>query len=241
MAPVVPFIPAIIGGASSMIGGLLGGKKGKSGQIGNIDTKPLQNFGGALLPMAKQNIQQSSDYYGNLLSNPQALSEQTASDAASTGRQSQQAVDSIKRNSPRGGFQAQALSQIPQQVRSEGLMRRLSAKSDAAGKLGQLGLGAGQIGEGAFSTLLGNQTNQGYLDLARTRENRDYYGKIGGSIFDILTGSNPIGKDSPLGKLGGLFGKKGPTGLPQGTNGDWGGETSFLPNKTGPSSPFIMY
>src|SRR6185295_9926459 len=109
-------------------------------------------------------------------------------------------------------------AQIPQQVMSAGLERRQGAQQNAAANIGQLAGTAGGLGSNIFGNLMGNQlggyqaSNQNQLgnrslDLRQTEMNRDYYGKIGGSIFDILTGKpGGGGSDSIWGKIMGKIG-----------------------------------
>jgi hypothetical protein len=220
MPAAVPFIPQIISGASAGIGALLG-KKGKSATKPYVPnpayTQPLAQAGSSLLPMAQQGFQKAFDYYGGVLSDPAAA---TASDAASIGRQSQQALQQLGRQPQRGGASQYAASQIPQQAMTAGLERRLSAQQGAAGSLGQIAGQAGGLGTNIFGNLLGNElggqqvgVGQGYLDLARTRENRDYYGGIGGSIFDTIMGKGRAGdkaeEGSIMDRLGGWLGRIG--------------------------------
>lgn len=175
-------------------------------------TQPLQSFGNALLPMAQKGYADSSGYFSGLLSDDQKLAAATSSGAADLGRQAQNSLRQLSMG-PRGGWQAGMAARIPQQVQAEGLRRRQDAREGAASALGQLSGQMGQLGAGAFSNLLGNElggrqigVSQGYLDLANKQANRDFYGGIGSSIFDILSGSNPINKDSVLGKIGGMIG-----------------------------------
>lgn len=226
---VIPFVgPAMM--AAEAIGGLIGKKKNKGGSdygSGGYTpnpayTRPLAEAGSSLLPMAQKGFQTAFDYYSPLASgDQQALATATASDAASVGRQTQQLTDRASRTMPRGGAQAAMIQQLPQQQMALGLGNRISAQQNAASSLVDIAGRAGGLGTNIFGNLLGNELGGkqlgiqgGYLDLANKQADRDWYGKIGGGIFDILTGSNPIGKDSPLGKLGGLIGIGGDKKLP---------------------------
>lgn len=224
MAAAIPFAIKAAPFAISAISGLFG-KKSKGGAATPYTpnpayTKPLTDFGGSLLPMAQSGFKTAMDYYTPLAQgDQQALATATASDAASTGRQVQQLTQRAGRTLPRGGASAAVLAGLPQQQLAAGLERRIGAQQNAAQNLASVASTAGGIGTNIFGNLLGNelggfQTNvqQGYLDLARTRANRDYYGGIGGGIFDILTGSNPSNPGSILDKIMGKIGGKGSSG-----------------------------
>jgi hypothetical protein len=215
MAAALPALKFAAPYIASGIGALIGKKGSKGVQTAPYKpnpayTTPLATAGSNLLPMAQQGFQKAFDYYGGVLSDPAAA---TASDAASIGRQSQQAIQQLGRQPQRGGASQYAASQIPQQQMAAGLERRLGAQQGAAGSLGQLAGSAGGLGTNIFSNLLGNElggkqvgVGQGYLDLARTKENRDYYGGIGGSVYDILTGKPAGAKGSIMDMILGKFG-----------------------------------
>lgn len=231
MAPVVPFIPQIASGVSGVVGGLLGRKAGKGSSSG-LDPKltaPLTGFAGGLMPQASQGFKSSFDFFNKAAAgNP----ELTASSAADTAKQTQNQLRQINAG-PRGGWQGAATSNAILGTQSEGLRRQMEAKMAGAQGLADLSSSAGQLGSNIYRGLLGSSLENRSLDLQQTAQNRDWYSKVGGGIFDILTGANPISKNSPLGKLGGILGRMGkapleaPTtmGLPGGTPGDWGGET----------------
>jgi hypothetical protein len=79
------------------------------------------------------------------------------------------------------------------------------------------------LGANIFGNLMGNQLggyqassnaalgNRG-LDLRQTEMNRDYYVKIGGSIFDTLTGKPGGSKGSIMDTIMGKIGGKGNAG-----------------------------
>ena len=228
MPQAIPFIPMAVSG----IAGLIGKKKATANTATTpyapnpAYTKPLTDFGGSILPQAQQGFQKSMDYYGNVMDNPEQA---TASDAASIGRQSQQATQRLSRQPGRGGAAGYAASQIPGQAMTAGLERRLSATQGAAANLGQLSGTAGGLGANIFGNLMGNQLggyqassnaalgNRG-LDLRQTEMDRDYYGKIGGSIFDTLTKKPGVDKGSIFDKI---FNRGGGGGGSSG--GGWGG------------------
>jgi len=235
MPAAVPFIPQIIGGASAGISALLGKKK--AGQKvapyaqNPAYTKPLADFGSGALNTATQGFKQAGDYYSGVLADPTMA---TASDAASMGRQSQQAVQRAGRTMPRGGAQAQIIGNIPQQVMSSGLERRVGAQQNAAQNIGQLASTAGGLGTNVFGNLMGNelggygasnnaQQGQGYLNLRQAEADRDYYGKIGGSVYDILTGKSSGGGGSIMDKIMDKWGKKGGGSSGGGSGITWGG------------------
>jgi len=216
MPAAVPFIPQIISGGSAIVGSLLGRKKSKGAEVkpyvpNAAYTKPMSDFGGSVLPMAQKGYQQAFDYYGGVMKDPAAA---TASDAASLGQQTQQLTQRAQRTMPRGGAQAQIVGQLPQQQMAAGLERRLGAQQHAADSIGSLAQGAGQQGAGVFSNLLGNelgghQTNVsgGYLDLQRSQADRNWFGDIGGSLYDTLNAKSGGGTggsimDKIMGKLG---------------------------------------
>jgi hypothetical protein len=191
MAAALPALkfaaPYIAQGVGALIGKKLGGKSNTSTATTPYTqnpayTKPLTDFGGSVLPMAQQGFQKSFDYYGNVLNDPAAA---TASDAASIGRQSQQATQRAARLPQRGGASAYSAAQIPQQIMSAGLERRQGAQQNAAANIGQLAGTAGGLGSNIFGNLMGNQlggyqaSNQNQLgnrslDLRQTEMNRDY-------------------------------------------------------------------
>lgn len=222
----IPGVGPLIGMGIDAVSGMIGKKKSGGGSGGQTPyapnaayTKPLTDFAGSVLPQAGANFGQASGFYSGVMADP---SQATASGAADLAKQAQSQTSQLQRNSGRGGWQASSAAAIPQQVQAEGLRRQYAAKEGAAGALGQLGVQGGQLGSGVFGNLMQNELGgkqvgigQGYLDLANKTADRDYYGNIGGSIFDILTGKNPINSDSPLGKLGGLLkGKLGGGGSP---------------------------
>ena len=223
-----PALAAAVPLISTGIGALLGKKSNKSVAQNFTPnpayTQPLQNFGNAMLPQAQQGFSKAFDYYGGVLSNPEQA---TASTAADIGRQTQQLTSRAARTAPRGGASAATIAAAPQQQMAAGLANRIAAQQNAAQNIGALAGNAGQLGAGAFGNLLGNETNArlagvqgGFLNLAQTKANRDYYGGLGGSIFDILRGVIP-----GLTKGGG-GGLEAPTGmgLPPGIPGsDLGG------------------
>lgn len=236
MAAAVPFAIKAAPFAISALSGLFGKKKKAEQTTAPFTpnpayTKPLSDFGSSLLPLSQMGFQSAMNYYQPLAQgDPQALATATASDAASVGRQTQQLTDRAARTQPRGGAMASLVGQLPQQQMAAGLERRIGAQQTAASNLANIAGTAGGLGSNIFSNLLGNELggkslgiNQGYLDLARTQANRDYYGKIGGGIFDILTGASPIGSNSPLGKLGGLIKNTGIFGRGMDPTGGSGG------------------
>lgn len=246
MAAALPAIKFAAPFIASGIGSLLGKKKNKSVAQNFTPnpayTQPLAQFGGSLLPQAQAGFQKAFDYYGGVLQNPEQA---TASDAASIARQTQQLTDRAARTAPRGGASAATIAAAPQQQMAAGLGNRLAAQANAAQSIGTLAGNAGQLGAGAFGTLLGNENQArqtgvygGYLDLARTQADRGYYGQLGGSIFDILRGVIP-----GLKKGGGLEGPTG-MGLPPGIPGsDLSGEASFIDPRIygGKRNPDVMY
>ena len=231
-----PALAAAVPLISTGIGALLG-KKSNKNVAQNFTpnpayTQPLQNFGNAMLPQAQQGFSKAFDYYGGVLNNPEQA---TASDAASIARQTQQLTSRAARTAPRGGASAATIAAAPQQQMAAGLERRLAATQNAAQNIGALAGNAGQLGAGAFGNLLGNENQArqvgvqgGYLNLAQTQANRNYYGPLGGSIFDVLRGVIPGLKGSNSGLPGqvnvpgapGGFGLPGGQ-LPQGTVPDW--------------------
>lgn len=237
MAAALPALKFAAPFIAQGVGALLGKKKSSASAApapytqNPAYTKPLTDFGGSVLPMAQQGFQKSFDYYGNVLNDPAAA---TASDAASIGRQGQQTIQQMSRQPGRGGAQQYAASQVPQRAMTAGLERRLSATQNAAANIGQLAGTAGGLGANIFGNLMGNQLG-GYqastqnalgnrsLDLRQTEMNRDWYGKIGGGIFDTLSGKNPIAKGSIFDRILNRGGGTSGTG-PGGSNGDWGGE-----------------
>lgn len=237
MAAAIPIAKFVAPFAIQGISALLGKKKSTANTATTpytpnpAYTKPLTDFGGSVLPMAQQGFQKSFDYYGNVLNDPATA---TASDAASIGRQAQQATQRAARLPQRGGASAYSAAQIPGQAMTAGLERRLSATQNAAANIGQLAGTAGGLGANIFGNLMGNQLG-GYqastqnalgnrsLDLRQTEMNRDWYGKIGGGIFDTLSGKNPIAKGSIFDRILNRGGGTSGTG-PGGSNGDWGGE-----------------
>jgi len=219
MPAAVPFIPQIIGGASAGISALLGKKGNKAAKVPQYTpnpayTQPLAQAGGSLLPMATAGYQKAFDFNTNMLANPELA---TASDAASLGRQTQQLTQRAARTMPRGGAQASLVGALPQQQMAAGLERRIGAQQNSANALGNLAHSAGGLGTSIFGGLMGNElgghqsnVGGGYLGLAQQRQDRDYYGSIGGSVYDILTGRSGDGTGpSVLDKLGGWLGGLG--------------------------------
>lgn len=212
MAAAIPIAAKVAPFAIGAIGGLLGKKsqpKIPPYAPNAAYTQPMSQFAGSLLPMAQQGFQTAFNYYSPLAQgNEQALATATASGAADVGRQAQQLTQRAARTQPRGGAQAAIMASLPQQQMAAGLGRRIEAQQNAAQNLSSLASTAGGMGTNVFGGLLGNElggyqasTNAAYTNLAQTQANRNYYGGIGGGIYDILTGKIPGTQGSILDKI----------------------------------------
>jgi hypothetical protein len=231
MPAAIPFAIKAAPFAISAISGLLGRKKNKTPAATSYApnpayAQPLSQFGGSVLPMAQKGFQSAFDFYGKAAEgNP----ELTASGAADTGRQVQTLTDRAARTMPRGGAQASMVGQLPQQQMAAGLQRQIAAKTMGAEGLAGLAGTAGGLGSNIFGNLIGAEQGgqrlgieQQRTDLLKTGQDRDWYGKMGGSIMDILTGITGGGgfKGVKVPGAPGGFGLPG-GGLPQGQVPPW--------------------
>ena len=130
----------------------------------------------------------------------------------------------------RSGAQAALVGQLPQQQMAAGLQRQIAAKTMGAEGLAGLAGTAGGLGSNIFGNLIGAEQGgqrlgieQQRTDLYRTGQDRDYYGKMGGSIMDILTGVMGGGGGMKGVKVPGMPGGFGLPGgqLPQGQVPPW--------------------
>ncbi len=170
---IAPFVPAIIGGVTGLIGGRAAkNSTGQSNPYGQLGQKDLAT---------------SSNFFNNILSNP---AEATATTTSDLGRQFQQGINFNSRNVTRGGASAGKIAEAPFQLASAAKGQQILARMNAANSLGELGLGAGKLDIG----------QQG-LDIERTQANRNFWSGIGESIGGFLTKPGGLGNDSILGRI----------------------------------------
>jgi len=208
------FLPAITAGMglASGVMGLFGRRKAKA-DASNLGYDPakvgssLTGLGDYFGTTAKKSLGAATDYFTPLAAgDPAALAKATASSSSDIAGQVDQLTKRALRAMPRGGAQASVLGELPTKQMGLGLRNRIEAQRGAAETLGNLGLGEGGLAERAFGGLLGHATDQDRINLQRTIANRQFYGDIGGGIWNILTGKGGFGgEDSILSKIGGIF------------------------------------
>jgi len=175
---IAPFVPALIGAAGAIGGGLLGRKAG-AGSANQKQAYNLLNYNAQLAPQQAQQMfgqgQQltgkgmnlldraqgaaggAQSYFQQLLSgSPAATTSALAPDISRIRDTSQQALQSTSTLAPRGGGRSGTLFNLPfqQQAQTSGLynmVRPMAARGllDVGGLFGNLGLGTAGVGLGA--------------------------------------------------------------------------------------------
>ncbi len=203
---LLPMLPALIGAAGSIGGGLLGRKAGSfnptQSQASNLLNYNAENaspfakgFGQTgmnFLNQARSTLAGPQNYFQQLLSgNSAATSQALAPDINRIRQQNQGILQSTNSLAPRGAGRSGALFNLPFQnsANVSGLFNQ--ARPAAAqgltgigGLLGQLGLGSGSLGANYFNTgtnaagLLGNMGN--ILQQQQNQAGGAFGGLLGG-------------------------------------------------------------
>lgn len=185
--PFAAAVPALIGAAGSIGGALLSksgssqapalsaeAKQAQTGLLGNMGT--AQNYQNLLQPymtsfynQAQQGIASPMDYYAKLLSGDRAaMTQAIAPEAQAIGSNYATAARTAQTTMPRGGYASTTMANLPfMQANSiNTLLQQL--RPQAAAAMGNLALGAGQLGTSAGGNMLNalglsNQAGQGVL------------------------------------------------------------------------------
>ena len=187
----MPFLatvaPALIG-AGGMIGASLLGKsasgktpelsaeakQAQQGLLANQQTgqeysSQLNPYMTGFLNQAQTGIQAPMDYYSKLLSGDKAaMAEAIAPEAQRIGSNYAMAANSARSNMARGGYASSTLANLPFKQAGETNTLLQLLRPNAAAAMGNLALGAGQLGNATGSNMISalgasNQAGQGIL------------------------------------------------------------------------------
>lgn len=194
-------IPAIIGGAGSIVGML--GQRKQQKQNTAYTNRALGTLG-AMGDTGYGAMTKARDTFEGMLSKPE---EWTGGTAAELGQQTQQQLGSLSRTVGRSGAAGASARDLLTENTKNNMQTRLKARLGALGGMTNL---SGQ-GIQALHSQLGGASAQGGLQLDQGKQNQDIFGGMGGSLFDIFKGlpkkgnwgSGPISSDDPRG--GGIF------------------------------------
>ena len=177
-------IGAAIGAGGSILGGLLGkpktpelsaeAKQAQQGLLANQQTgqeyaSQLNPYMTGFLDQAKTGIQTPMDYYAKLLSGDKAaMAEAIAPEAQRIGSNYAMAANSARSNMARGGYASSTLANLPFKRAGETNTLLQLLRPNAAAAMGNLALGAGQLGNATGSNMISalgasNQAGQGVL------------------------------------------------------------------------------
>lgn len=159
--PVLPFVPAIIGGVGSLVGSKLGGPS--SQQKKAMSSADLLNqqlaanageeakLGGQWAGMATPALQSSLDYWQKLLSGDRtAMSSALGPEIQQYSQGQQNALTNLSQFAPRSGARATMIGEMPfQQAQTVGNMFA-SLRPQAAQQVGALGSTLGSMATSAY-------------------------------------------------------------------------------------------
>ena len=237
------WIPALIGAAGSIGGALLGkatssskapelsaeAKQAQTGLLGNMGT--AQNYQNLLQPYmtsfyntAQQGIASPMDYYAKILSGDKAaMTQAIAPEAQAIGSNYATAARTAQTTMPRGGYASTTMANLPfMQANSiNTLLQQL--RPQAAAAMGNLALGAGQLGTSAGGNMLNalqlsNQAGQGVLGTGTQQQ---------GNLMQYQLGQQQQQYQSGLG-LGGLLSNIPWTSIFKGGGGSSAGSTAGM-------------
>lgn len=205
----IPFVGPALGIAEG-IAGLIGKKGYKQSRGRLMDIGESQaGLGDYWSQQGKSALSAVTGYLQPLVGgDPAALARATASGSADLARQTQTLTDRYQRTLPRSGASAMLVGQLGQKQMSAGLQRQIEAQQNAVSMLGNIGTAEAGMGLRGFEGAAGTFGGAAGMDLGKTGMDRDYYGKVGGGLTDILLGKSPQGKGTLLDQIVGLWKKK---------------------------------
>ena len=177
-------IGAAVGAGGSIIGGLLNkpktpelsaeAKQAQQGLLSNEQTgqqyaSQLNPYMTGFLNQAQTGIQAPMDYYAKLLSGDKAaMAEAIAPEAQRIGSNYAMAANSARSNMARGGYASSTLANLPFKQAGETNTLLQTLRPNAAAAMGNLALGAGQLGNSTGSNMISalaasNQAGSGVL------------------------------------------------------------------------------
>jgi hypothetical protein len=218
MGPVTPFIPAIIGGISSIGASALANKATgvnpggvttpltQGMNLGITNAQQLMPQGTGLMTNAAQAMNPVLNYYGSLLSGDRGAMTQLLAPQINQLNQAYQAqLGAQNQLMPRGGGRAGMLGQMPFMQTQNLLNLFQNVRSGAAQGMGQAAGQLGQLGAnliGGANQALGAATSAGrdllYYQIQQQAANRGLGSSIGGIAQQIAGGllgggGNPMG------------------------------------------------
>lgn len=161
-----------------------------------------KGFSERLLPQAEANIGAASNYYLPLVSgNQQEVMSSLAPDISAVNTTYDQALEDTGRFAPRGGGAAQLQSEA-RTGRAKTIADLVSRRrSEAAGAVGQLGLGAGQLGVGAGDVASRATSRNQEIVFGKRQQNLQMIGegaRVGGALLaDLILRRKKKGGSKP--------------------------------------------
>lgn len=233
---LAPFVPAIIGGASSILGGLFGGKKAQSAVSSQapIESAAEQALAGSATRTSQAGagflnaspgtftsgtnaLNTSKGFWQSILQGGPSATAILGPEIGRTNATYDNALSALRSTAPRSGITTQTASDLPFQkvAATTSLYQQLLGKaptelSNTGSTLANLGLGVGQLGNQSMQ--LTNQSNQAIMDyemkkrLAAILAGTGAGKGIGSTLAQILF-SPGVQKG-----IGGLFGGSKSTG-----------------------------
>jgi hypothetical protein len=250
MAPIIPFIPSIIGGVGSAVGGWLGGRKGKEekaaeaalAEQAGVQTEAMREglgLGKKLAPMATSafrrgigTTQGAVDYWRRILSGKTGATEMLAPEINQIINSYRQARIAGRTLNPRGAGATEFTRRIDEEIvpgQISGLLA--TARPEAAAQLGTLGpnlASLGLTGLGTTGQLFGQGAGAGSALLQYGAQNRQQGWQFGQDLAKLL---EPIGEiilkkwppvTAPTPTPGPTPGPPPPRGPTTNPGGEWG-------------------
>ena len=171
-----PIVPAIIGGAGSIIG-MLGQHKQQKQNMA-YSNKALGSLG-AMGDTGLANMNRASGAFEGMLNNPEQW---TGGTAAELGQQTQQQLGGLSRTVSRSGAAGAFARDLLTENTKNNMQTRLKARLGALGGMTNL---SGQ-GLNALHSMVGGANQQAEAQSLQGKDNQNIFGGIGGSLFDIF-------------------------------------------------------
>lgn len=213
MAPIIPFIPSIIGGVGSAVGGWLGGRKSKEektveaaqAEQAGVQTEAMREglgLGKKLAPMATSafrrgvgTTQGAVDYWRRILSGKTGATQVLAPEINQIINSYRQARIAGRTLNPRGAGATEFTRRIDEEIVPGQISGLLStARPEAAAQLGTLGpnlASLGLTGLGTTGQLFGQGSGAGSSLLQYGAVNRKQGWEFGQDLAKLL---EPLGE-----------------------------------------------
>lgn len=196
--PLAAAVPALIGAAGAVGGGLLAGSAANNatsagrGVLNATASNASQNANN-LLGIASQGLGSTANFYSTLMSgNQQQIQQLLGPEISGIGQQYNQVAQQTAQLNPRGGSSAAAVTQLPFQKESTIGNAILSAPLTGASGLLNTSSTAGGLGTNLFNTAAGAGSALGNIGLGISGQ--QLQGAAGGYTLgnNLATGLNSL-------------------------------------------------